>query len=56
MERLNLKRLNDVQVKGQYHFKISYRFAALENLDDNVDINRTWESIRENIKIQPNTV
>jgi hypothetical protein len=29
----------------------SHRFAGLENLDDNVDINRAWENIRENIKI-----
>jgi hypothetical protein len=26
-------------------------FAALENLDAEVDINRAWESIRGNIKI-----
>jgi hypothetical protein len=26
-------------------------FAALENLEDNMDINRTWETIRENIRI-----
>jgi len=32
--------------------KISHRFAALENLDedDDVDISRAWDSIRENIK------
>jgi hypothetical protein len=28
---------------------ISNRFAALENLDAGVDINRTWETIRERI-------
>jgi hypothetical protein len=27
------------------------KFAALENLDDNGDISRAWESIRENIRI-----
>jgi hypothetical protein len=27
------------------------KFAALENLDDNGDINRAWETIRENIRI-----
>jgi len=32
--------------------KTTNEFAALENLnDDNVDINRTWESIRENMKV-----
>jgi len=25
-------------------------FAALENLNDNEDINRAWENIEENIK------
>jgi hypothetical protein len=27
------------------------RFAALENVGDDVDINRVWETVRENIKI-----
>jgi RNase P/RNase MRP subunit POP5 len=36
-----------VEVKEQY--KISNRFAALENLDD-VDISKAWKSIRENIR------
>jgi hypothetical protein len=30
---------------------ISNRFAALENLDTEVDINTIWETIRENINI-----
>jgi hypothetical protein len=30
--------------------EISNRFAALENVDENVDINSAWESIREDIK------
>jgi uncharacterized FlaG/YvyC family protein len=49
-ERFNLKKLNEVEGKEQYHVEISNRFASLENLDE-VDINRVWESIRENIKI-----
>jgi hypothetical protein len=32
MERLNLKKSNDVTVKEGYHVKISNRTAALENL------------------------
>jgi hypothetical protein len=51
MERFNLKRLKEVEVKEQYRVEISYRFAALEELDTEVDINRVWETIRENIKI-----
>jgi hypothetical protein len=30
--------------------EMSNRFAALENLDENLDINSAWESIRDNIK------
>jgi hypothetical protein len=56
MERFNLRKENDVDVKEQCWVKISKRFAALENLsggggdDDDVDINRGWEDIREVIK------
>jgi hypothetical protein len=45
--RQSFKKLNSMEVKEQYQIKISNRFAALGNLDDNVDISRTWESIRE---------
>jgi hypothetical protein len=39
------KSKNSIRLKSQIHF------AALENLvDDDVDINRDWESIRENMK------
>jgi hypothetical protein len=33
MERLNLKKLNEVEGKEQYRDKVSNRFAALEDLD-----------------------
>jgi hypothetical protein len=44
MERFNLKKLNDVEIKEQYRVKISNRFAASENLDYDydMDINRDW--------------
>jgi hypothetical protein len=51
MERFNLKKLNEVEGKEQYRVEISKRIAALENLDTEVDINRAWETVRENIKI-----
>jgi hypothetical protein len=59
MEKCNLKKLNDLEVKEQYQAKISNRFASLENVDDDDDddddvddvgIKRFWESIRQNIK------
>jgi hypothetical protein len=51
VERFNLKQLNEEEVKEQYQVTIKNKFAALENLDDNRDINRAWETIRENISI-----
>jgi predicted RecB family endonuclease len=44
-ERCNLKKLNDVEVEEQYQVKISNRLAAVENLDDKVDISRASQSI-----------
>jgi hypothetical protein len=51
MERFNLKKLNEVEDKEQYRVEVSNRFAALEDLDAEVEINSVWETIRENIKI-----
>jgi hypothetical protein len=47
IKRFNLKKLNEVQGKEKYQVKLSNRFAVLENLDDDddVDINRAWESM-----------
>jgi hypothetical protein len=50
MQGFDIRKLNDAEVKEQYQVKITNRFAALENFDDNVDMNRDWENIRENIK------
>jgi hypothetical protein len=49
MERFNLKKLNEVDGKEQ--FRVSNRFAALEELDTEVEINSAWETVRQNIKI-----
>jgi hypothetical protein len=51
LERFKLKKLNEVEGKEQYHVEISNWFTAVENIDSEVDINRVWETIRENIKI-----
>jgi hypothetical protein len=51
VERFNLKQLNEEEVKEQYQVTIKNKFAALENLDDNEDINKAWKTIRENIRI-----
>jgi hypothetical protein len=39
MERLNLGKLNEVEGKEQYRVEVSNRFAALEDLDAELEIN-----------------
>jgi hypothetical protein len=39
LERIDLKKLNDIEVKEKYQVEISNRFAALESLDESFDIN-----------------
>jgi hypothetical protein len=51
MKRFNLKKLNDVEGKEQFRVEVSHRFAALKDMDTEVEINSAWEMIRENIKI-----
>jgi hypothetical protein len=55
MERFNFKKLNEVEGKEQYRVEISNRFAALEDLHDEVGINRHWETVRIS-KFQPRIV
>jgi hypothetical protein len=38
-EKLNLKKLNEVRGKEQLRIEVSKRFAALEDLDAEVEIN-----------------
>ena len=49
-ERLNLRKLKDLEVKKQYQIEITNRFAALGKISDDGDINRAWENIKENTK------
>jgi hypothetical protein len=51
MERFNLKTLKEVEGKEQFRFEVSSRFAALKDLNTEVEINSAWEIIIENIKI-----
>jgi len=50
-ERFNLRKLNDLEVKETYQIEITNRFAALENLNVDEDVNMAWENIKENIRI-----
>jgi hypothetical protein len=45
MKRFNLKKLNDVEGKEQFRFEVSNRFAALEDLDTEVEINSAWKRL-----------
>ena len=49
-QRFNLRKLNEPGVRNQYQTEITNRFAVLENLSDDEDVDGTWESIKENIK------
>jgi len=49
-QRFNLRKLNKPEVREQCQIEITNRFAALENLNNDEDINRTWENIKENIQ------
>jgi len=48
--RFNVRKLNNLRVRKQYQIQFTNRFAALENVSEDEDINRVWESIKENIK------
>jgi hypothetical protein len=47
MDRFNMKKLNEGEVKAQYQVTIKNRFSSLENLEDNGDINVSWEMKHE---------
>jgi len=49
-QRFNLRKLNELEVRKEHQTEITNRFAALENLNDDGDVNRTWENIKENIQ------
>jgi hypothetical protein len=51
MDKLNLNKLNEVEDKEKYRDEVSNRFAGLEDLDAEVEINTISEEVRENIKI-----
>jgi hypothetical protein len=38
--------VNELEVKKQYHIKISNRFTALKNLSASEDVDRVWENIK----------
>jgi len=51
-QRFNLRKLNEPEVREQCQIEITNRFAALENSDDDEDVNRTWEKLKRISKPQ----
>jgi hypothetical protein len=49
-ERYNLRKLNELEVKEKNQIEITNRFATLENLIVDEDVNRAWENVKEYIK------
>ena len=45
-----MRKLNEPEVREQYQIEITNRFAALENANDDEDVNRAWENIKENVQ------
>ena len=48
-QTFNLRKLNEPEVRKNYQIEITNMFAALENVNDEEDVNRTWEHIKENV-------
>jgi hypothetical protein len=51
MERFNLKKLNEAEGKEQFCVEGSNRSTALEDLDEEVEINGAWKTIGKYGKI-----
>ena len=49
-QRFNLRKRHAPEVREQYQIEITNRFAALENVNDEEDVNRTRENIKGNIQ------
>jgi len=47
-QRFNWRKLNAPEVREQYQIEITNSFAALEKVNEEEDVNRTWEHIKEN--------
>ena len=50
--RHNLRKLNDLEVRKQYQIEISNRFAALENVNEDENINGLGRALKKISKSQ----
>jgi hypothetical protein len=56
MERFNLEKLKEVEGKEQYRVEVSNRFADLEDLEAEVEINSAQETIGKNSSMRRNII
>jgi hypothetical protein len=56
VERFKLNQLNLEEVKEQYQVTIKNKFAALENLEYNGDINKAWGNYLREQEFRPKRV
>jgi hypothetical protein len=47
LERFDLKKFNDIEVKEKYQMEISNRFLDLENFDESLGINSAWKVLEK---------
>ena len=45
-----MRKINEPEFREQYQIEIINSFAALENLNDDEDVNMTWENNKKNIQ------
>jgi hypothetical protein len=56
LERFDLKKFNDLEVKEKYQVEISKRFAASESLDESFDINSAWKVLEKISRPRPKII
>jgi hypothetical protein len=52
VERFNLRKLTELEMRKEYQIKISNMFAALQSFNVSEDINRAWKNIKRMSKPQ----
>jgi len=56
VERFNLRKQNELDIRKKYQIKISNRYAALENLNDSKNTKRALKNSKENFKTSDNEI
>jgi len=50
VRRINLRKLNELEVRKQYQFEITKSVCSFKNVSDGEGIIRAWENIKLNTK------